>query len=407
MFFKSKFELSTFVAVVVTSIVLKALAVSFLSITPVSDAIAYWNMATSLMETGVMDDGHGNLAFYSAGYPLFLIPFISLFGKTYEVAQFVNVFLGAVSTILLYFCAKTFLKSHFWALISCLAWIFYPPNILYTEYLAKENLMTPLLLGQTLLLLNYQGEKIKTFLLGLIFALGVLVGSAILFTIIPIIFFLINFNKEKSRISLSSISNVLVFFIVFFITLFPWLIYTKSHLGEPVLTTNGGFNLYLGNNKNSTAYYMSIMDTPIADEWYELKREKGELKAFNHLKQLALTHIFENPVSTIKLSIEKVIVFWTPPYHEGKGEKSSGESLIRLVWLVIYSTIISLALGSLFFIRKFNRKHYLILSTILLYCLIHGAIYVIYRYRLPIIPLVIILSTFTSKEIFYNVFRKR
>lgn len=345
-----------------------------------------------------MNDGQGNLAFYSAGYPLFLIPFLSVFGKAFETVQFTNVFLGAASTFLLYFCSKVILKSHIWSLLACLTWVCYPPNILYTEYLAKENLMVPLLLAQIFLVLTYNGEKAKAIALGVIFAMGMLVGSAIIFTVIPTIFVLLNIKKSLFKIQLKSATNVLVFFSAFTITLSPWLIYTKSQLGEAVISTNGGFNLYLGNNEHSTPYFISIMDTPIADKWHKLRKEQGELKAFNHLKTLALTHIFENPGSTIKLSIEKVIRFWTPPNHGGIGDISNSEKLVRLLWLLVYCAVLFLAFSSLLLFRKFTRAHLLLLSIILLYCLVHGAIYVIYRYRLPIMPIVIIFSMFALKE---------
>ena len=54
---------------------LKFATVMVLSIEPESDYACYLNMAITMLSTGHMDDGFGNVAYYSSGYPLFLIPF--------------------------------------------------------------------------------------------------------------------------------------------------------------------------------------------------------------------------------------------------------------------------------------------------------------------------------------------
>ncbi len=393
---------ATITAIVILCLVIKTILVVTLSLDPVSDAAAYWKMATSMLHSGIMDDGQGNLAFYNSGYPLFLIPFLSFLGESYEVAQFANILLGVTSTILLYFCSKVIFKNTFLSLTTCLIWILYPPNILYTEYLAKENLMIPLLLAQTLLMITHKGNMLNTILMGATFALGMLTGSAIILTVLPMLYVISNFKYKKITNQKINKSGITVFFLTFILVLSPWLAYTKHHIGKAVITTNGGFNLYLGNNENSTYHFISIMDTPIGKDWHNLRAKEGEVDSFSHLKKLAINYILNNPIRTIKSSIEKVILFWTPPYHDGKGASLSGEKIVRIIWLLAYLTIMFFGLISLLKINKFKREHYLILSTILLYCLIYGATYVGHRYRLPIMPLVIILTVYGLNDFISN-----
>ena len=67
--------------VISLALVLRFAAVSFLDIEPTSDAASYMEMATTMLNSGHMDDGLGNVAYFSAGYPLFLVPFLRFLGR--------------------------------------------------------------------------------------------------------------------------------------------------------------------------------------------------------------------------------------------------------------------------------------------------------------------------------------
>ncbi len=391
------------------SAIINLTAISILDIKPVSDAVAYMKMATSMLNTGYMDDGQGNIAFYSSGYPLFLIPFFSLFDSTASVAQFVNVFLGISSTVLVYYCSLKLLPSWQWASIPAIIWTTYPPSVLYTEYIAKENLMIPLLLLQTLALLNFTNASNKHFLsilLGIIFGFELLVGSSIVLTgtVIALIITGCNINK-KPFIYIKSWQYGLLFIIGVSVTLTPWLFYTHSKLGKPVLNTNSGFNLYLGNNENSDVFYDGIQKTPIGPQWQSIRAEKGELKSTALLKEKAIEHILDNPGKTAWRAIRKIIFFWNPPLHEGK-KASDFEKKIRFLWLCYYLFIVSAALIPLIYFKTLNKNHFILYGTVFLYCFIHAAAYIIFRYRIPIMPFLSILAIKGVYILYHTFFTK-
>lgn len=388
-----KAEKTLFMAVIFLSLLVKVLAINILNVELSSDAKAYWDMANSMLENGVMDDGQGNLAFYSSGYPLFLIPFIWLFGSSVKVALYLNVVLGLVSTSLVYLCAKVLLKDWKWALCAAVVWVCYPPNAIYSAYLAKENLMIPLLLLQIYLLLTFNNSSVKAVLIGMVFGIELLVGAAVILTIVPICYVLINIDLKKITTLVRSAKIIGGFVLGCAIFLTPWLTYTNAHLGSPTLNTNGGFNLYLGNNENAKVHFVSIMDTPMAADWHELRATAGEVDSFNQLKVIAIDYILSHPLETVVLSVRKVIYFWTPPYHSSKsGEQSNAETLTRIIWLLFYVVIMLFFLTSFLFIKSMSKQHLTLLLTIFLYCAIHGVAYVIFRYRLPVMPLVILMA---------------
>ena len=397
---KSQFlsiEKISIIFIILFTTLLQGAAVVILNIEPFSDYATYMEMATSMLETGHMRDGQGNVAFYSAGWSLFLIPFFVLFGATAETVQYLNVILGLGSVLLVYYCAKEVLPNWKWALFAAFLWATYPPAILYTEYIAKENLMVPLLLMQILLLLKYpkSPHKIRfAILLGLIFSLELLVGPAVILTGAIIGLVITNFKARKPFAIILNWKPLLACLLTAIITLIPWLSYTKSELGTPVLNTNGAFNLYLGNNANAEVGFVGIQDTPIGAEWHSLRENKGEIEAFALLREKALDYILENPSKTAWLSLKKIAYFWTPPYHEGKeGNLSSLEALTRLAWLFHYCIIIILALIPLLFYKKIDRSYLILYGTTFLYCAIYAITYVIFRYRLPIMPIICILAS--------------
>ncbi len=382
-------------AILVVTAIVRFSTVIILNIEPISDYATYMKMATSMLDTGRMDDGMGNVAFYSSGYPLFLIPFFALFGSTPEVAQFVNASLGVVSVLLVYLCSSQMLENWKWAMIPALLWATYPPAILYTEYLAKENLMVPLLLLQTLILLHFpkSTHRIKlSGLLGVIFGAELLIGPAVILTGL-LIGLVISNLMVKPVLKAVSLGPILASIIGCMLILTPWLNYTNDQLGIPVLNNNSGFNLYLGNNPNSEVNFVSIKDTPMGKKWHALRKEKGEVESFSILKEKAIVYILKNPGKTAWLSFNKITYFWFPPVHEGKyGNQSALEKLVRIIWLFYYVVIVSAALLAVIFFKKFKQHHLIMLATVILYCVIHAAAYVIFRYRLPIMPFLCILA---------------
>lgn len=389
-------ERSAVTVLLVFAAVIKFAAIVVLKVPPESDYAAYLQMASTMLETGHMDDGQGNVAFYSAGYPLFLIPFFALFGASADVAQVVNALLGVLSVWLVYLVARKLLADFRWALLPAVVWATYPPAILYTEYVAKENLMVLLLLLQVMLLVNYHDSSRKQLLaaaLGVVFGFELLVGPAVLFT--GAIIGLVVLNLRYKPLDLSGIrwGQPVACILGALLVLSPWFSYTHAKLGTSLLNTNGAFNLYLGNNPNADVGFKGITETPMGNEWHALRRQAGEIQAFAVLKTKAIDYIFENPGKTIWLSIKKAVYFWTPPVHAGRdGNQSTAESLIRLVWLLYYVVIILFALVPLLFYRQLNRTHAILYSSVALYCLIHGAAYIIFRYRLPVMPMMTLLA---------------
>jgi 4-amino-4-deoxy-L-arabinose transferase-like glycosyltransferase len=376
--------------VIALSFLMRSITVLVLKIDPTSDYLAYDQMARNLIAGRVMADNFGNVAFYSGGYPLFfLAPIYTLFGHSLLSVQIGNAALGALSTYLVYLLLREAKAGAIARIIGPLMFALYVPSWLYCEYLAKENLMTPLLL----LLMYLAARMYHDLAVSSALATGVVIGllaitgtSGMALLPLPVIAIILAKSSNQTKLGAG-----IAFMLAAALLLAPWQYRNAQLLGSPVVTTNGGFNLYLGNNPNADGFFVSIADTQMGEEWREL-RKKGEIYASDHLKNEAIRWIVNNPKDFAGLALKKAVLFWMPPVHEGKGRPSTIESVTRIIWLFEY---IMLCLPAIYILITMRRRNDVVLgigASIILYTGIHMIFYVIFRYREPIMPMVVILA---------------
>ncbi len=362
------------------------------------DATSYLRMAETLATTGRMRDLFGNVAFYNAGYALFLAPFFRLLGAVPESAQLPSVLLGGLSIWLTFLCAREVLSDWRWALVPALFWATYPPALMYTEYASKENLMIPLMLLGSWLLLRYPRARRKglaALVLGVVLGATLLTAAATL-PLGVLYLWVVLANPDSDRPLRQRLLRIAALGLGLALSLGPWLLHTNHHLGSPVVTSSGGFNLYLGNNPNQgSGLFMSISDTPIGSSgWNALRDELGELGASRRLGEEAVAHVLGHPLQALALGLKKLYLFWYPPVHAGQGSNTSGlEAAVRLAWLIYYVPAVLLALAGMFVVDRSDPRALTLYGAICLYWAVHGIVYVIFRYRLPIMPLVVVAAT--------------
>ena len=377
-------------AIIAVGIALRVAAIAGFNHSPQSDELAYQSMALGLIGGSGIIDNMGNYAMYNVGYPLFVLaPAFIIFGKHLLVAKLANLILGVVSIILCYLTAKEAGAGRLGRLLAAAAWAIYLPASVYGVYLAKENLMIPLMLGVIWCALRLAKDptwKISA-VCGVLFGLLALTGSAALalvgLVLLALMFCHIPFSKRFGL-------GMLILLVAMVVTT-PWLARNWRVIGAPVLNTNGGFNLYLGNNPAATGWFMSIADTPRGPTWSELRRG-GEVQASEILKQEAISWIKANPSEFLSLAFKKAIYFWMPPFYEGKGLGSTAETIVRIMWLAQFLVLVAVAILSLTVLPLRNSQLAILWLAIASYTMLHMLFYVIFRYREPIMPVVVIIA---------------
>ena len=372
--------------VVAVGLLTRFVVIAAFSQTPWSDELAYKSMALELAQGRRAMDSMGNYAMYSVGYSMFVLaPIFYWFGENIFVARLANMLLGGVAIVLCYLLAKEAGAGRIGRLLAAAAWATYLPALTYGSSLAKENLMVPIMLGilWCALRLAKQFSIVTAIGCGVLLGLLAITGSSglALFGAVVLALFLAPVALWQ-RFALLAVVMVTAIAVCM-----PWLMRNEKVIGAPVLNTNGGFNLYLGNNPSATGWFISIADTPMSKEWHEL-RKIGEVHANETLKQEAIAWIKGHPAEFIKLSLKKIAYFWMPPFHKGEGVPSFAESAARMVWLLEFLVLTLLAIASLFFRQLHTRPVLILWSAVIFYTGAHMIFYVNFRYRLPIIPVV-------------------
>lgn len=370
---------------------LRAVAIVSLNHVPVSDELAYKSMALNLLSGNGIVDEMGNRAMYNVGYPLFVLaPAFFLFGEDLLVVRLFNMLLGGVTIVLCYLVAKEAGAGRFGRLVAAAIWAGYLPASVYSVYLAKENLMIPLILGVMWCALRLASEPSKrvAVLCGALFGLLALTGNAALALVAAVALALGTTPILPSQRA----TLTLLIFTAALVVAGPWMIRNMYVLGAPVLNTNGGFNLYLGNNPAATGRFVSISDTPRGSTWRDL-RKTGEVRASEILRQEAISWVMANPKEFVTLACRKAVFFWTPPFHDGEGQhQSSTERIVRVLWAVQFLVLTIAALCTLVTRKLRHRQLAVLWLAVASYTAVHMLFYVMYRYREPIMPLIGVLA---------------
>jgi len=380
-------------ALVTFAVLVRLVAVAVFDHVPQSDELAYLSMARSLVDGEGIRDNMGNAAMYNVGYPVAVLsPVILAFGEKLWVARSVHALLGGLSVALCYALARELGAQQRTARIAGLLWAVYIPSVAYSTYLYKEHLMIPVLtaLVWRAAVLSRRPSFHVSMQCGFLVGVLALTGSSGI-AVVPAVLVAAWASGQglMKRVQLSC--TVLC---VALIVVSPWAVRNLFVLGAPVLNTNGGFNLYLGNNPSATGRFVSISETPMGKQWHEL-REVGEVHASAVLKRKAIEWIVSEPVSFAQLAIRKVAYFWSPPAHNGSNATSMTEAAVRWLWVLQFLAITVGAIIMVIGPRSFRKPITVCVISVVAYTALHSFFYVIPRYRLPIMPVLCVLASFT------------
>jgi len=332
-------------------------------------------------------------------YPYFIAFFYLIFGVNTTavfIIQIIQALIGALTIWPIYLLAKEFF-SHKIAIWSCLIFAGYP-DFLYSAYYVHQLTFTTFLI-LTLILYSYRLYQEPTYnkavFNGVLYGFSLLVEPLLilLFVLITIWIFILWLNLKffrkhipnfkihnialKKKFSLIVLMGVCCVLIIT-----PWLIRCYFvYDNRFVLLKANGYNLWRGHNSEYTEI---VIPSNFSLEYDNLTKE-GEIDQFYF--NLAIEYIFNHIPETIVNSFWKFIDFWWFP----KALPSQSPPLRILA----YSPLLALFILGLII----NRKKLIVLLPLLIpmlsFTLIYSATFVLPRYRVPIQPLMFILSAST------------
>ena len=367
------------------------------------DAGAYDKLAANLLGGKGLILHEKIYSFRPYLFPLFLAGVYSLFGHSYLAAKIILAVISSFTCLLIYWLGKeSFGKNT--GLIAMGISVIYPKFVYYSAYLCTETLYMFFLVLSFLFLIKYRHRLFlfNIVLAGVFFALASLTRS-ILFAFFPLVFiWLVIGMKDKQK----AFIRFLVFAFTVFFTMSPWIVrnHMMHHAFVPT-TTEGGYSFWIGNNPLATGGgHCYSSDSVAFDKLSEVDRDKLYYK-------MGFDFIKKNPSKFIQLSFNKFLRFWRICPHQ-RDEIKKGVIVdlgIDLKYVIIggisFGLILPFFVFGLIVSRFMWRKLLLFHLLIIYYTLIHMMFFAVTRYRVAIMPFIIIIASYGFLALIKNMNR--
>ena len=366
------------------------------------------NIAAAIAETGTFSSPFGTdtgpTAWMMPGYPFLLALIFKVFG-TYSASSAIMALLldciASVLTLIPIFFMTNQLYDRKAAMVAAAIFCFYPPSLWHATGRIWD---TTLFTMMSLFLLNFLMTIEKTWTLKTAMLAGFFFGIVAIFKVIILAlypFVLIQILLQKSMALKARLQQIGLLTLMILLILSPWIWRNYLVFGRPLLRSNFGLELKLGNNSGAEAY-MQIhgrgkieMYHPIIKE-DELKkyRKMGELAYTASAGNEALAFIRTHPYDFVQLTIQRILYFWVRDLDLSKdldghfGIRSKKSAFTTVIYILPLPFML---LGLVIALRG-QRPAGVLISYLILFPLVYYITHVRQRYPFPVEPVMLIFA---------------
>ena len=361
---------------------------------PVSDSAYYFQRATEIL-SGNFFGSH--TSFHSALlYPYFLAPLLAV-KHDGLFALFFQILIGSVTCFLVYLIGRKIFNEFSGIASGFIAALYGFSIFTETQFLADS--LIPFFICIMLVIMLYSKNKFKFFLVGIPLGLSALCKTTTLI-FVPFLFIFLFLKFKKSR-KLITHFGLLVLGIFLPMIPFSYMNYKTEGTLSP-MPSGGGATFYVGNNINATGgfsipkemypyYNNDFVETSKMVAEINNGRKLTSMEASTYWFDKASDFIRKNPLKILKLVGKKFILFWN---------KYESTCILDFYFLqnkypllkFILSFGIFAPLGILGIVLSDKRRS-LILHFLLISILLTNLIFfVLARFRLPAVLVIIIFA---------------
>jgi len=357
------------------------------------------------------------------GYPYFLAMIYLFTNSSYTAARIVQMFLGVVNCFLAFVVARK-LYGRIVGLISAAIMAFYWIFIYFEGELHAPALLICLLLSLVYVLSLWLEKPVFRYSLasGLLLGLAVLIRPNVLFLLavaVGWVFWIVRRQYRFRRFYITASGLVLgTVLIIAPVTIRNYLV-AKDFV---LISANAGMNLYIGNNAfTDGTFRANLPELENCGTCYDYPRlvasiEKKQGKPLKYSQvsayftRKAVGFIREQPLRFIKLTAKKALLFWGPAeignnkviHYERKFSRVLG-NIPGDFPAVVSLSIVGLSLLLLDLKKQKDKdKHFerkrqmsvLILLFIFAFFISILPFFITARYRVPVIPFLLILGAY-------------
>jgi len=305
--------------------------------------------------------------------------------------------IGSAAVLMIYFSAKNVFGEKP-AIVSGILALLYGPTLLYDGLVLSESLQYFLYATLIYLLLKCFSKKEWYYFVmaGMVFGLCIL-GRASVMIVFPFIF-IFYISKKMLRRKVFHLSLFTIFGLV---TTIPAMVHNMKQGDNVLITSNFGLNFYIGNNADANGRYMEPKGLSL-DEDFTGRRiaEKIQGKSLRPSEvssfwfQLALSYIRENPLRFMKMTCLKFLRFFEGYEIPQAEDYYYLKRFLPMMKICIIPFWVIAPLGLTALVATWKRKisSRFLLTFIISYALSIIPFFVLGRYRLLIVPALLIGS---------------
>lgn len=308
-------------ALIVRIIYVSQLAATPFFDSPIVDAEYHDAWAREILSQGI---GHEGVFFRAPLYPYFLALIYSLSGGSYLAARLAQCLLGTATAILTYLLALSFTKRRAAALIAGFGAASYGMLVYFDGELLVETLFTPLLLAGCLAYVQARkrGELSWHLLVGILLGLAAITrpSALVLLPILAMDALFVTRLPTKEPSLRRRLTHSLVLLIGCFLPIVPVTWHNFYQGGDFVLVASqGGVNAYIGNNSQADGLHSylpglgSNWDVPSAShQAYQAEsRVLRPSEVSQYYYSLARRFVVNEPLAWAKLTLKKFWALWS------------------------------------------------------------------------------------------------
>ena len=361
------------------------------------DEHEYYTLAGNLVSTFHYSlDGKNLTAFRPPGYP-FLLAFLKFCGFNIILLRIIN-FVFLLLDILFVFRLLSHKVGEFSGLI-CLSLFIIYPVIFYTAGILYPQIFSSFLIVLIIyLLFNHMNLFIgKSIFIGLISGLLILTAPIFIFSLL-IIYIAAYRYMRRNKVKVLLIIIITAASIVGLWSLRNYYVFNSFVF----VSTNGGFNLILGNSKNSEPNLG--LNTNIS-QYDNGTKGLNEAEIDTYYRDKAIEYVLHNKKKSIILYFRKVLNYFN--FENLLYTKSESSEFRNLIMLISYGILLLILLGRFILIKKVRMTglEKLILIIYFSNAFFTAIFFTRIRFRVPFdILLIIALSIFlfNFSKVFYN-----
>jgi hypothetical protein len=369
----------------VAGFIMHALVAVACSIVPQSDALDYHNHALRIAVNHEYTVNDLPTAYRPIGFPAIL-------SIAYMVSPSVNAgfILQSLLISITSFCIGLILLdlgvSQRSALLASCLYMLLPMSWIQSMTLMSEPLAISTMMIGIFLRIHHR-HLAASGLEGMLWGLAILARPIMLFCGIGL--FLYDVMKSNR-----SMPHAFTFLTCMILTLMPWMIRNANVMGSPVIASNTGINLYIGNNPHANGSYKTIPEMSMLDSLPEMQSNAMAMSK-------AMNHVIEHPIQTIMLIPKKIAYLFSsdaylPLQLIHTTDISYRDRLLQLpswTYLLIIPGYMVLLIG-MSNINVFIENRHTTFILVLFLCMIFPCIVFFGspRYHEPMIPFLLIAS---------------